>query len=77
MQVPLLAQALHEARLFQLHQLQRRRLGLAPEAGWHAAVYGAVWQGTAGGSAPQLALICALLASGCWDLCVLLAASSR
>lgn len=37
--LPALTQAALEARAFQEHQLQRKRAGLAPEAGWQAALY--------------------------------------
>lgn len=73
--MPLLVQAVSEARLFQLHQLQRRRGGMPLECGWHVAAYDAIWRATAGGSDLHLCIVCALLAMCCWDLCVLFAAS--
>lgn len=76
-QVPLLAAALSEARLFQLHQLQRWQAGLPLQRGWMAGVYDAVWWASLGGSTPHVCLLAGLLLPACWDFTAFFTASAE
>ena len=65
--LPLLWQALSEARLFQQHQRERAAEGLPPEGGAEAAVYGFWWNLTFEGMGLQVLLVCWILLSALWD----------
>ncbi|KAL4431145.1 hypothetical protein ABPG75_006401 [Micractinium tetrahymenae] len=75
-QVPLLIEAMAEARLFRHHQRQRRQGGLPLENDWQAHVYGGIYWLTLGGSAPHLCLLYVMVLAACWDLCAFFALSS-
>lgn len=65
--LPLLYTAFGEARLFLLHQQDRRAAGLPPERGLHASAYAWLWCVTLGGSSAfTAALVCVLLGVA-WD----------
>lgn len=65
--LPVLHQVLGDARLFQLHQRERRAAGLPPERGKEAAVLSFVWKMTMEGMGLQAALFAWILLSVCWD----------
>ncbi len=65
--LPVMWQALTEARFFQLHLRERQAAGLSPERGPEAAVYRFVWQATMEGMGLQAAMLAWILLSTCWD----------
>jgi hypothetical protein len=65
---PLLYEAVSEARLWRLHQVQRRHAGLAPEpGGLLAAVYRAAWWLAWEDGGVQMGVLCWLLLALSWD----------
>ena len=70
---PLTWQALSETRLFQHHQAQRQRAGLAPERGLHVVVYSVVASLSQGAGAAHVAVVSWLMLVLSWTLCVVMA----
>lgn len=69
--VPLAWQAISQARIYQRRQQQRLRVGLQPERGVQAALYGAAWWLLAEGWDAVL-LLGWLVAALCFDACILI-----
>lgn len=75
-QMAVMMEAAAEARLFRLHQRQRRQAGVPPERGWQASLYNTISFCTHGGSPSDTGLCYFALLCACWDVCTVFACSS-